>query len=150
MVSAEYNEEGLLTALAVPRHHQESLGFLLADVNQGAALYSLIRNIGMSIGVSIVVTMLARWTQDGHAALGQFINPFSFALRSATDAGAIDPGTPLGLALLDGELTRQAATLAYLADFRLMMWVTIAAIPLIALLRPRKAGTDGAAASGEA
>ncbi|HRO61546.1 MAG TPA: DHA2 family efflux MFS transporter permease subunit [Burkholderiaceae bacterium] len=118
--------------------------------NEGTALYSLIRNIGMSIGVSVVVTMLARWTQAGHATLGQFINPFSFALRAAADAGAIDPGTPLGRALLDGELTRQAATLAYLADFRLMMWVTIAAIPLIVLLRPRKAGADAVAVPAEA
>lgn len=40
-----------------------------------------------------------------------------------------------GLAALNGEVTRQAATIAYLDDFRLMMAVTLLAIPLIFLLR---------------
>jgi len=34
-------------------------------------------------------------------------------------------------------VTRQAATLAYLQDFRLMTWVTLAALPLVLLLRGR-------------
>ncbi|RIK96913.1 MAG: EmrB/QacA family drug resistance transporter [Burkholderiales bacterium] len=115
--------------------------------NEGTSLYSLIRNIGMSIGVSVVITMLARWTQSGHAALAQYINPFSLPLRAAVDAGALDLHSLQGLAMIEGEVTRQAATLAYLDDFRLMMWVTLAATPLIALLRPRKApaGAPGAA-----
>ncbi len=113
--------------------------------NEGTALYSLIRNIGMSIGVSVVITMLARWTQSGHAALVQYINPFSLPLRAAVDAGALDAQSLQGLALIDAEVTRQAATLAYLQDFRLMMWVTLAAMPLIVLLKPRKAATGGAA-----
>lgn len=113
--------------------------------NEGTALYSLIRNIGMSIGVSVVITMLARWTQSGHAALVQYINPFSLPLRAAVDAGALDPGSAQGLALIEAEVVRQAATLAYLQDFRLMMWVTIAAMPLILLLRPRRVepGAEG-------
>jgi len=109
--------------------------------NEGTALYSLIRNIGMSIGVSVVITMLARWTQSGHAALAQYIDPFSLPLRAAVDAGALDLHSLRGLAMIDDEVTRQAATLAYLQDFRLMMWVTLAAMPLIVLLRPRKALT---------
>ncbi|HEY0878653.1 MAG TPA: DHA2 family efflux MFS transporter permease subunit [Zeimonas sp.] len=118
--------------------------------NEGTALYSLIRNIGMSIGVSVVITMLARWTQSSHAALVQYINPFSVPLRAAVDAGALDPGSAQGLALIEAEVTRQAATLAYLQDFRLMMWVTLAAMPLIVLLRPRKTTPgDGAVAIAE-
>ncbi|MCD6679830.1 MAG: DHA2 family efflux MFS transporter permease subunit [Burkholderiaceae bacterium] len=112
--------------------------------NDGTSLYSLIRNIGMSIGISIVITMLARWTQSGHAALAQYINPFSLPLRAAVDAGALDLHSLQGLAIIDEEVTRQAATLAYLQDFRLMMWVTLAAIPLIAMLRPTKAASGGA------
>ncbi len=116
--------------------------------NEGTALYSLIRNIGMSIGISIVITMLARWTQSGHAALAQYINPFSLPLRAAVDAGALDPHSLQGLAMIDAEVTRQAATLAYLQDFRLMMWVTLAAMPLIVLLRPRKAVVSTVPAEG--
>jgi DHA2 family multidrug resistance protein len=40
---------------------------------------------------------------------------------------------------LNGEVTRQALTIAYLNDFRLIMWITIASIPLLLILR-RKAG----------
>ncbi|MFO1299663.1 MAG: DHA2 family efflux MFS transporter permease subunit [Burkholderiaceae bacterium] len=105
---------------------------------EGTALFSLVRNIGMSIGVSIVITKLSSNMQANHAGLAQFIEPFSFALRQAAASGAVDPGTPLGLSLLDAEVTRQAATLAYLQDFRMMTWVTLAALPLVLLLRGRR------------
>jgi len=103
--------------------------------NEGTALFSLMRNIGSSIGISVVITYLAQRTQANHAAFADSINPFNLALRQATEAGAYSLTTPQGLAAINGEVTRQAATLAYLQDFRLMMWVTLAAIPLIALLR---------------
>ena len=107
--------------------------------NEGTALFSLMRNIGSSIGISVVITYLAQRTQANHAALADYINPFSFALRQATEAGAYNVTSPEGLAVINGEITRQAATLAYLQDFRLMMFITLAAIPLIVLLRaPRK------------
>jgi DHA2 family multidrug resistance protein len=43
--------------------------------------------------------------------------------------------TTAGLATLNGEVTRQAATIAYLNDFQFMMWVTLAAVPLLVFLR---------------
>ncbi len=118
--------------------------------NEGAALYSLVRNIGMSIGVSVAITALARWTQSSRATLVPYINPFSLPLRAAVDTGALDPTTPQGLALIEAEVARQAAMLAYLQDFRLMMWVTIAALPLILLLRPTKTEASSSALAAEA
>ncbi len=103
--------------------------------NEGAALFSLMRNIGSSIGISVVITQLSRNLQANHAALADYINPFNQALRQAAEAGVYDLATTQGLAALNGEVTRQAAMLAYLQDFRLMMWVTLAAVPLIALLK---------------
>jgi DHA2 family multidrug resistance protein len=102
---------------------------------EGTALFSLLRNIGSSIGISIVITYLSQRTQANHAALADYINPFSFALKQAAGAGAIDLSSAQGLAMLDSQVSRQAATLAYLQDFRLMMWIALAAIPLILLLR---------------
>lgn len=102
---------------------------------EGTALFSLSRNIGSSIGISIVITYLAQKTQSNHAVLADYINPFNLALGQAIEGGAYNMTSPEGLLGLDGEVTRQAATLAYLQDFRLMMWITIAAIPLIPLLR---------------
>lgn len=103
--------------------------------NEGTALYSLMRNIGSSIGISVVITYLSRNTQANHAAFADSINPFNLALKQAVEAGVYNLTTPEGLTAINGEVTRQAATLAYLQDFRLMMWITLAAIPLIALLR---------------
>jgi len=119
--------------------------------NEGTALFSLMRNIGSSIGISVVMTYLAQRTQANHAALADYINPFNLALKRAVEAGAYDLTTPQGLAAINGEVTRQAATLAYLQDFRLMMWITAAAIPLIILLRasPKKSAANGVNAAME-
>jgi DHA2 family multidrug resistance protein len=113
--------------------------------NEGTALFSLMRNIGSSIGISVVMTYLAQRTQANHAAFADYINPFNLALRQATEAGVYNLSTPQGLAAINGEVTRQAAMLAYLQDYRLMMWITLIAIPLVVLLR---APVKQAAASG--
>jgi drug resistance transporter, EmrB/QacA subfamily len=103
--------------------------------NEGTALFSLMRNIGSSIGISVVVAYLAQRTQINHAAFADYITPFNLPLQQAAQSGAFNLNTPAGLAMINAEVTRQAATLAYLQDFRLMMWITLAAIPLILLLR---------------
>ncbi len=110
--------------------------------DEGTALFSLMRNIGSSIGISVVITKLAQNTQANHAAFADYITPFSVPLRQAVESGVYNLGTDQGLLGIDSEVTRQAATLAYLQDFRLMMWVTACAVPLILLLRsPRKQPT---------
>ncbi|SIR43052.1 MFS transporter, DHA2 family, multidrug resistance protein [Shewanella morhuae] len=106
--------------------------------NEGTALFSLMRNIGSSIGISVMISYLAQRTQINHAAFADYINPFSFALKHAVQLGAVNINTPQGLALLNAEVSRQAATLAYLQDFRLMMWVTLSAVPLVFLLKGTK------------
>ncbi len=103
--------------------------------NEGTALFSLMRNIGSSIGISVVVTYLAQRTQINHAALADYISGSNMALQSAVENGALNMSTPQGLMAINGEVTRQAATLAYLQDFRLMMFITLAAIPLLVFLR---------------
>jgi len=47
------------------------------------------------------------------------------------------------LAIADAEINRQAAFIAYLDDFWIMMWLTFAAIPLVLLLRPAKPAKAG-------
>jgi MFS transporter, DHA2 family, multidrug resistance protein len=103
--------------------------------NEGTALFSLMRNLGSSIGISVVITYLAQRTQANHAAFAEYINPFSLGLRQAVEAGSYTVTTAPGLAAINAEVTRQAATLAYLQDFRLMMWITLGSIPLLVLLR---------------
>ena len=104
--------------------------------NDGTSLFSLLRNIGSSIGISIVMTKLAQNIQANHASFANYITPYNLSLRQATEAGVMNIKTVQGLASLNAEVTRQAATLAYLQDFRFMMWLVLCAIPLLLLLKP--------------
>lgn len=104
--------------------------------NDGTPLFSLLRNIGSSIGISIIMTKLAQNLQTNHATLANFLTPFNLNLIQANESGAIILDTSQGLTILNAEVTRQAALLAYLQDFRLMMWLVICAIPLLLFLKP--------------
>jgi MFS transporter, DHA2 family, multidrug resistance protein len=107
--------------------------------NEGAALFSLSRNLGSSIGISVVETLLTRNTQISHSSLTEHLSRFSSVLRSQMP-GNIDPR---GLSALNAQVTEQAAMIAYNDDFKMMMWLTIATIPLVLLLRkPRAHGGD--------
>lgn len=106
---------------------------------EGTAMYSLMRNIGSSIGISVVVTLLARNTQVNHATLAETIHPFRLPLAPENLPQAWDWTTTTGAVALNGEITRQALTIAYLNDFKLIMWITLASIPLLLVLR-RKTG----------
>ena len=103
--------------------------------NEGTAMFSLIRNIGSSVGISIVMTVLGHEIQSSHAALSENITPF----RDAFQVPGVPPlwswSTELGRIALDAEVTRQAVTIAYINDFRFMMYLSILALPLLLLLR---------------
>jgi MFS transporter, DHA2 family, multidrug resistance protein len=111
-----------------------------------ASLFSLVRNIGSSIGISIVATLLARNTQISHAVLAGHITPFHHAEGFAT-AAPLSSTQVLGL--LNAEVTRQAAMIAYLDDFKLMMFVTVACLPLLLLLRKRQSSEELPALAAE-
>jgi len=113
---------------------------------EAAGLFSLMRNIGSSIGVSVVTALLSQYTQINHAILSEHVSPYNPLMQGSRLPALWDPAQPSGLAALDAEVTRQAATIAYLNDFRFMMYVTLLALPLILLLRkPRRAPAPEAA-----
>jgi len=105
--------------------------------NDGTAMFSLMRNVGSSIGISIVMTLLVRNTQINHAALAESVTPFNPMMHWPWLPQAWTLATTAGLSALDEQVTRAAQTIAYLDDFRLMMWVTLLAAPLILLFRRR-------------
>jgi DHA2 family multidrug resistance protein len=107
--------------------------------NEGTAMFSLMRNIGSSIGISIVVTILGHETQVTHAALSEALTPFSHALNGPWVPQLWDWTTEVGKLALNREVNRQALTIGYLHDFRLMMYLTVLALPLLLLLRAPKA-----------
>jgi DHA2 family multidrug resistance protein len=103
--------------------------------NEGTAMFSLIRNIGSSVGISLVMTVLGHEIQQSHAALSTNITPFSDALQAPGVPSLWNLSTELGRAAIDAEVTRQAVTIAYLNDFRFMMYLCLLAVPLLLLLR---------------
>jgi DHA2 family multidrug resistance protein len=101
--------------------------------NEGTAIFSLTRNLGSSIGISVVNTLLTRNTQIMHATLSEHVSRYSPLLRAQMPGG----GSPSlhTLAGLNATVTEQAAMIAYNNDFKLMMVLSLAAIPLVLLLR---------------
>jgi len=105
-----------------------------------ASLLNLSRSIGGSIGISVVTAMLTRNLQVAHSDIGSHITDQT--LPSGLSAMFAQIGLPADavLALVNAEVNRQAAFIAYLDDFKMMMWITLLAIPLVLLLRPTKRG----------
>lgn len=103
--------------------------------NEGTAMFSLMRNIGSSIGISAVITLLAHNTQVNHAEMAVSASPFRAMLQLPWLPSAWNWHGTAGVVALNDEITRQAATVAYLNDFLFMMWMTLAAVPLLLLLR---------------
>jgi DHA2 family multidrug resistance protein len=102
---------------------------------QGTALFSLMRNLGSSIGISVVIFLLTRNTQIMHSQLVEHVTPFNEALRTGAVHRIWNMTTALGRAALDAEITRQAAIIAYIDDYKFMMLIALAAMPIVFLLR---------------
>jgi len=111
---------------------------------QGTAIFSLVRNIGSSIGISLVQAVLVHSTANSHAALVERITYANPAWTNPAIVAAYDPGRLTGAAALDGLITQQASMIAYINDFRLMLYLTLAVIPLVLLVRIPGAGTAAA------
>ncbi len=112
---------------------------------EAAGLFSLVRNVGSSVGISVVITMLSRAAQINHAEIAARIP--AYGAETLLLPSLWNPATPGGAALLNAEVLRQSAAIGYLNDFWLMMWLTILAMPLVMFMR---SGRAGAAIAGEA
>ena len=114
-------------------------------MTQGTAIRSLMRNLGGSIGISILVATLAENTQAVHARLVEPLRPDNPLLHGGQYLGTpynlVSPG---GIAALNQEVTRQAAMVAYIDDFKLMMLIALLSLPLLLLLREPRSSTPAA------
>ena len=108
-----------------------------SQVTEGTAVFTLMRNFGSSIFISIVVVLLVRSTAANYARLGEFITPYNENLLTGLPASwALDNAA--GLARLANEIQRQAAMIGYLNAFHLLAVIAATAIPLTALLRSNR------------
>ena len=112
----------------------------------GTSILTLVRNIGSSIGISVMIANLTNSTIVMHANLAQYVTPFNNALQMP-NAAMLDLTTDTGRALMDQIITQQATVVAYANDFRLLMWLTIAVIPLVFVIGSSRAAGPTAAAA---
>ena len=119
-------------------------------MTQGTALRQLMRNLGGSIGISILVATLAQNTQVVHSRLVEGLRPDNPLAQAPYLAAPFSLSTPGGMAALNAEVTRQAAMVAYIDDFKLLMLIALASLPLLLLLREARRRPPPAAAAATA
>ena len=108
----------------------------------GSSMLNLSRNVGSSVGISVVSALLATNIQRVHSELGGHVTSASGGLIDFSTMDRFQSAGEAGLRMLDAEVNRQAAMVAYVDDFWLMMWLTLAVTPFVLLMR--KSGTMAA------
>ncbi|PWC35224.1 DHA2 family efflux MFS transporter permease subunit [Azospirillum sp. TSO22-1] len=101
----------------------------------GTGLYNLSRNIGSAVGISIVAALLTRNVQANHADIATHVTPFNRLFEAPAVERLLNPLTAAGRAALDGLITQQATVIGYIDDFKLLMILSLAVMPLVLLLR---------------
>ncbi|HTI83779.1 MAG TPA: DHA2 family efflux MFS transporter permease subunit [Acetobacteraceae bacterium] len=125
-----------------------SIGFLAIPINiiafatlppairtEATSIYSLMRNLGSAIGISITGALLISNTQVNHADIAAGVSPFNRALQAASSPHFWNIHSPRGMAMLNMEVTHQATIIAYIDDFKLMLVLAIIVVPLLLLVR---------------
>jgi DHA2 family multidrug resistance protein len=114
------------------------------DMGNATALYNLVRNIGGSIGIAIVTTMVSRRSQFHQARMVDHLTPYDpmYALRAQQGATllqqkGIDPSSANhgGLGIMYENMIRQAAMLSFADVFYLLTWMMIILIPLVFFMK---------------
>ncbi|MDB6141367.1 MAG: oxidoreductase [Pseudomonas sp.] len=102
---------------------------------EGTGLYSLSRNVGSSVGISIVTVLLTQNIQANHEQIGAYVTPFNRAFDAWAINSYLNPMVASGRAALDSMITVQATWVAYLDDFQLLMVLSIVVMPLLLILK---------------
>ena len=105
---------------------------------EAAGLFTLVRNIGSSAGISIMTTLLSRNTSIVHSVMVNHMTPDNPMAHPPFVSAAMSFASQKGLAMFDALANQQAAMVAYVDDFRLMLWITVLSIPMLLLMHPAK------------
>jgi MFS transporter, DHA2 family, multidrug resistance protein len=107
---------------------------------EGAGIYNLSRNIGSSVGISVVTSLLTQNTQANHADIAQHITAVNRQFDNPAIAHMLSPVTAAGRAALDAIVAQQAQIIAYIDDYKLLMIATLAAVLLLVVFKKPSAG----------
>src|SRR5713226_1243230 len=118
--------------------------------NMGTGIINLARNIGASVGIATVTTMLDRRTQFHQSRLMEHVNDFSAAyhnMLSGIQMKLITAGSTAAHAsaqahgMIYGTIQRQAVMLSFIDNFKMLGVIFLAVIPVLVLMKkPRAPG----------
>jgi DHA2 family multidrug resistance protein len=100
-----------------------------------AGVFSLLRTIGSSIGISIVATVLTRHTQMAWNQIGGHIKVFNPALGHYLGGLGVNAQSPAAAPVLAHELARQAQMVAYVDSFLFVTWSFLLMLPLVFVMK---------------
>jgi DHA2 family multidrug resistance protein len=130
-----------------------SLGAVsMENMGTASGLFNMVRTIGGSVGIAILVAMLASGAQIHQSYLAGHVNPFNLNMMlhaSPAASGLLTNLTRHGNGLMLGmvyqELEQQATVMAFIDDFRIIAYIFFILTPL-ALLMKKPAGRSAAPA----
>jgi DHA2 family multidrug resistance protein len=105
---------------------------------EATAMFHLLRNIGASLFISVCVAEVVRSTGANYSLLSEPISSFNRTLSLPWVVGPLDMSSPISLARLSREISRQAAMIAHLNAFGLFTAAAAVSLPLALLLRNAK------------
>jgi len=105
------------------------------QITEGTAVFTLLRNFGSSIFISVSVLMLVRSTTVNYARMTEFITPFNELPRQPGFPAAWSFDSLTGLLRVSNEIQRQAAMIGYVNAFYLLALTSAVAVPLACLMR---------------
>ena len=103
--------------------------------SEAAGMYSLVRTVGSSIGISVVTTIYSRLSQVNWNQLGGFAQPFNPAAHDYLFPLNLGVQTREGVAILGEEILRQSQMIALIDVFGFITVSFIIMLPLVLLLR---------------
>lgn len=143
-----------LGMMFVPLTNLTLSGLDKREIGAGSALSNFSRQIGGSLGIAAIATMLTRYTQQARAVLGEHVtayDPASLARVASLSKGFAARGADtftaqrLAYATIERQLGVQASVIAYGKVFLVSGVVLLATLPLLFLVKRARAAGDGAA-----
>ncbi len=135
-----------LAFLFIPINTAAYVGIPREKTNMGTALVNLSRNLGGSVGISLVQTVFARRLQFHQSVLTEHVTTTSAQTQGLLDQltayfqslpGHAADAAREAQAALYGIVQQQAVMLSFIDTFKLMALVFLAVIPIVLLMNRR-------------
>ncbi len=125
--SVTFTPMTVMAFATLPRH----------QITEGSAVFTLMRNFGSSLFISMAVLVLVRSTSVSYSEMMEFISPYRIALGIYGLPAPWDHETNTGLARLSREVYRQSAMIGYVNAFYLMAITGFISVPLACFMRAK-------------